>query len=282
MIYVKRDSSLIPDKVLKVAERAQEVLEALPEDQRAAFIKKKSHVWGGFSKYLSKMSFEKCWYSESPEVQSFFDVDHYRPKLEVKRSDTETEHGYEWLAFSWENFRLSAQRSNRLSTNEETNETEGKSSWFPLVDGSPKACWDNRCEIDERPILLDPTKKEDVRLIEVKADGLMGPSRFCLGSINMTRVSKSIELYGLDLPRLKGARMRVMRDIKKQAEDLLKFIEVAKDLDVIANALPVDGKIEALQEKTHPREPYAAAVRSQLHMMGLGELCLQPEQAGTC
>jgi len=280
VIFVKRDQALIPEKVLKDAESAQLTLNALPADERAAYIKKKSNIWSAFSKYLSAMSYGKCWYSESPEVHSFFDVDHYRPKLETRRSDTETDDGYEWLAFSWDNFRLSAQRSNRLSTNEDTDETEGKSSWFPLLEGSPKACWDNRCVNDERPVLLDPTKKEDVRLITVKADGSMGPSRFCVGTRNIIRVSTSIILYGLDLPRLKGARMRVMRDIKNQADDLLKFLEEAEKADAVANALPVDGKIEALQEKTHPREPYASAARSQLHMMGLGELCIHPEETG--
>ena len=52
------------------------------------------------------MSYGKCWYSESLDPQSFFDVDHYRPKLEARRSDDVTDPGYAWLAFS-ENFRLS-------------------------------------------------------------------------------------------------------------------------------------------------------------------------------
>ena len=44
MIYVRRDSSLIPKKLLLVAERAQQTLEVLPADERPAYIKKKSHV----------------------------------------------------------------------------------------------------------------------------------------------------------------------------------------------------------------------------------------------
>ncbi len=42
MIYVRRNPALIPDKLLKVAERAQLVLEALPPGERADFIKNKS------------------------------------------------------------------------------------------------------------------------------------------------------------------------------------------------------------------------------------------------
>src|SRR6476619_772256 len=100
MIYVKRNAELVPTKLMAVAARAQAKLEALPTNERCAFIKKKSHIWKAFGRYLAKMSYGKCWYSESPDPQSFFDVDHFRPKLEAKRSDQETDRpGYEWLAF---------------------------------------------------------------------------------------------------------------------------------------------------------------------------------------
>ena len=86
MIYVKRNPALIPEKVLKVAERAQQELEALTAKyERKEFIGKKSHVWRAFARYLGKMSYGKCWYSESNDPQSFFDVDHFRPKKEAKR-----------------------------------------------------------------------------------------------------------------------------------------------------------------------------------------------------
>lgn len=44
MIFVRRDPKLIPEKVLRVAERAQAELEALPAEQRAAFVEKKKHI----------------------------------------------------------------------------------------------------------------------------------------------------------------------------------------------------------------------------------------------
>ena len=94
MIYVKRDPALIPENVLKVAERAQQKLEELPPNGRVAFIKSKSHIWRAFARYLSKMSYGKCWYSESDDPQSFFDVDHFRPKNEAIRSENEKDDGY--------------------------------------------------------------------------------------------------------------------------------------------------------------------------------------------
>src|SRR5262245_41432348 len=239
MIYVRRDFSLIPKKLLKVAERTQQKLEALPPAERPTFIKKKAHVWRAFARYLSKMSYGKCWYSESLDPQSFFDVDHYRPKLEARRSNDVTDPGYEWLAFSWENFRLSAQRSNRVSKNEETDENEGKGNWFPLLETSPKACWENRCEDIEQPVLLDPVKKTDVRLIDVQDDGRMGPSLICIGSARR-RGEGSIELYGRNLPGLKAARIRVIREIIALHSILLQMVEAAAPAATVADGMPID------------------------------------------
>src|SRR5258705_13717339 len=79
--------------------------------------------------YLSRMSYGECWFSESPEAQSHLDVDLFRPKLEARRDEKVCDKpGYEWLAFSWDNFRLSAQLSNRSVRNEETDETDGNRS----------------------------------------------------------------------------------------------------------------------------------------------------------
>jgi hypothetical protein len=279
VIYVKRDAGIIPQELLNKAVAAEKKLERLPPNKRAEHIKKNSKIWRDFKNYLSQMSYGKCWYSESPEAQSHLDVDHFRPKLEARRDDKVCDKpGYEWLAFSWDNFRLSAQLSNRPVRNEETDDTDGKGSWFPLVDGSPKACWENRCVDIERPMLLDPTNAADVRLIEVQADGRMGPSKYCHGT-NKSRVQVSIVRLGLDLPRLKEARLRVMRDLKAYSEILVKTLEASLDDDSFADKAAIEATIDAIRAKSHPREPYAAAARSQLRMMGFGDLCVMPEEA---
>ena len=61
-------------------------------------------------------------------------------------------------------------------------------------------------------MLLDPVKKADVQLIDVQDDGRMGPSLICIGSARL-RVERSIEIYGLNLPSLKAARLGVMREV---------------------------------------------------------------------
>ncbi|MDD0811351.1 hypothetical protein PSQ20_13430 [Curvibacter sp. RS43] len=284
MIYVRRDPTLIPENVLRVAERVQAKLEALPPEKRSEFIEKKSHVWRSFARYLAKMSYGKCWYSESDCVQSFKDVDHYRPKKQAKRSDAEADEGYPWLAFSWDNFRLAAQRSNQINRDEDTEESVGKGAWFPLMQGSKLATWDDRCVAEERPVLLDPARITDVRLIEVTATGKMGPTRLCLGEYERTRVSTTVKLLGLDLPGLVSARLRAMRFVQEVVE-LVEKNKTAAELGEAASAfvsthLRADSQLDMLQRLTLPDQPFASAARAQLKLMGYEDLCLRLEQAG--
>ncbi len=243
MIYVKRDERVIPNALLKQAEEAQKALEGLPEAERRDFIKKKARIWGEFPKYLAEMSYGKCWYSESDEPQSFFHVDHFRPKAEAIRASGEKDDGYPWLAFDWHNFRLAAQRSNQRNQNEDTGEIEGKGSWFPLLDGSPRATWENRCVNDEKPVLLDPTVRADVDLVDIGTDGKMCCSKFCIGSAE-ERVKRSVELLGLDLPKLVEARKRVMRRINDLFDTLIELMRIAGVHRGAADALPIKQQIE--------------------------------------
>lgn len=271
MIYIKRDPQLIPEKVLAVAQRAQQALEAMPGAQRPDYIKKKSHIWRGFSKYLSKMSYGKCWYSESHDPQAFFDVDHFRPKLEAKRSEDLVDHeGYQWLAFDWDNFRLSAQRSNRLSKDEDNEETVGKGSWFPLLDGSPHACWDNRCIAEEHPILLDPVKAGDLNNVDIAQDGRFVPVPFCVG-VEAERVKKSAEIYGLNLPKIKEARQKIIREVTSIHENIMNTAAALGGLGAAAPDSPILGQIDLLKSKTRADAPFSKAARAQLSRLAYGD-----------
>jgi len=267
VIFVKRDSSLIPEKVLLVAQRAQEKLEQLPQNERKNFIRKKSHIWRGFSKYLAKMSHGKCWYSESKDAGANFDVDHFRPKAEAKRTDEVVDlDGYAWLAFDWENFRLSAQNCNRLNIDEE-GETVGKGSWFPLMKGSAKATWDNRCTLEERCMLIDPVVKEDLTYIDYNDAGRFVASKLCVGQAAL-RIKQSGIIYGLNLERMREARFQAM----KEAKELLETIqESAEDLVSLGDEAPmrtIERQINQLKEKTRADAPFCRAVRAQLNKLG--------------
>lgn len=273
MIYVKRDPALIPERVLKVAARAQAKLEALPPAERKDFIAKKACVWRAFARYLAKMSYGKCWYSESNDPQSFFAVDHFRPKGEARRTDTDKDDGYPWLAFSVENFCLVAGRSNSVNKDEETDETVGKGSWFPLLEESAKAHWDDRCVANELPVLLDPSKATDVDLIDINPDdGRATPSMVCVGAVKRLRASKSIELYGLNLGNLITARKRIMREVEDHYLNLMELLQEDKDRAAI------DRLQEQIKRATRTDAPYARAARAKLLPLPAGALlCARPE-----
>lgn len=267
MIYVKRDASLIPEHVIAVAQRAQENLEALPDEQRKDFIKKKSHIWRSFAKYLAKMSHGKCWYSESKDAGANFDVDHFRPKAEAKRTEAITDaEGYAWLAFDWENFRLSAQNCNRLNT-DDSGVVVGKGSWFPLLKDSPKATWGNRCVDDEKIVLLDPVVQNDLTYIDFDDNGRFTHSRLCVGQPAF-KIRESSTIYGLNLEKMREARFQVMREAKELLETIQQS---AEDLDPLGDDAPmraIERQIEQLQAKTRADAPFSSAVRAQLKKLG--------------
>jgi hypothetical protein len=277
LIYVQRNPALIPEKLLKQAEEAQQILEMLAESERKAFIKRKAPVWRAFAEYLAKMSYGKCWYSETPDPHSFFDIDHFRPKMEAWRAEAQRDDGYPWLAFSWENFRYAAQRANRLSTDGDTDEVVGKGSWFPLLEGSPVASWANRCIDQERPILLDPTIRQDVDLIDIDANGRVHASWLCIG-MNKMRVDRSIELYGLNLDPLVSARKRRIREIKDLHADLTKCLIAGAEAPCAASHLPIMQQAERLRRATLPSQPYSRAARAELsRLSGGADLLAGPE-----
>ncbi len=266
MIYVKRDPALIPERVLKVAERAQAQLEALPAEERISFIKKKSRVWRGFKRYLRAMSYGKCWYSEALGPQSPYDVDHFRPKAEARRSDTETDDGYPWLAFDWDNFRYSAERSNRPNKDEDTDELVGKTSWFPLEPTSLVATWDDRCVGAEKPMLLDPTNPEDMKLIIVDESGRIVPTKACVGT-NRKRVEFSINAYGLNLTYLTEARQELVRKLDDQIASLERFIDGAgAGEDFAADIMDLPKFCKSITEAALPKSPFSLAAFCRLRV----------------
>lgn len=259
MIYVKYDPSTFPKKLLDAAKAAQEELDKLATHaERVAYIKANDKIWRSFKEHLKPLSHGKCWYTESPEPASLFEVDHFRPKAKAKRSDEQTDEGYTWLAFSPENFRYSAVRANRCTRNEETDEVDGKGIWFPLCDGSPSASWGNRCEAREIPVILDPARQEDAELVDVGSDGRIKPSALCFGR-DQERVVQSAKYLGLNLPELSAARRRVMRNVQTACEELVQLQTAALASPRAEDKLTVRRQIDLIHELTCREAPYSRA-----------------------
>ena len=120
--------------------------------------------WGELKPWLSALSDGKCWFSETRDLYSHYDVEHFRPKKSAKALDGADRDGYWWLAFSYLNFRLCGNVGNRK-----------KGGWFPLQAGSANASYTNQCEDMEVCYFLDPTHIGDVKLVAFNEEGNLIP-----------------------------------------------------------------------------------------------------------
>ena len=85
--------------------------------ERNEFIGKKSAHWGKLKPWLFALSGGKCWFTDTTNSGSHYDVEHFRPKAEAKNFDGSVREGYWWLAFDYTNYRLAGgvPKTQRLS-----------------------------------------------------------------------------------------------------------------------------------------------------------------------
>lgn len=134
--------------------------------ERNKLIDDNSNHWGALKDWLHAISSGKCWFSETRDVYSHYDVEHFRPKKkahELKAANHRD--GYWWLAFDYMNFRLCGTVGNRK-----------KGVWFPLRQGSLCSTFVCRCEESEDTYLLDPINADDVDLLAFDDEGKVIPA----------------------------------------------------------------------------------------------------------
>jgi uncharacterized protein (TIGR02646 family) len=152
-----------------LAEARDAVMSEPDPARRAALINRYRPRWVTLRPFLEELSNQKCWYSECRNPGTDDDVDHFRPKLGVEEDPNHP--GYYWLAFDWENLRLSCHRANRPRTNPETGETGGKAGHFPLINPERRAFGPCDNWQGENPAILDPTNPMDPPLLSFKVNG---------------------------------------------------------------------------------------------------------------
>lgn len=177
--------------------RVSELKKQATEELAAAYVRGKGG-WKALKGWLARTSDHKCWYCEAKSPRSPFDVDHFRPKLEITIDREKlTDHvGYYWLAYEWWNFRLSCQRCNRPET-DDGGKLRGKSNEFPLRDEAVRCGAAGAPLSDEEPRLLDPCVKEDCELLAHGIDGEVRPAAL-EGTWEFDRANYTIETLGLN------------------------------------------------------------------------------------
>ncbi len=182
--------------------------------------------WKDLKSWLSLKSSGKCWFCESKDLRSTSDVEHFRPKNQVKIGKKKLKYpsshvrygedfeGYWWLSYDWTNYRLSCQRCNRLDTDSSTRIVHGKGNSFPLVDENQR-CWDlTQNHLTEKPLLLDPCVQSDTTLLLHTLSGEIKPFTSNTKAIEYKRASFSIRLLGLNAYGVVEKKREIKADIE--------------------------------------------------------------------
>lgn len=196
--------------VSKWLNEAQTHLAALSKlkthDERKDYLGKHPH-WNKLKKILKDLYGEKCWYSECSIEGDFGDVDHFRPKNEStdENGNVLLQDGYWWLAYDYNNYRMSCEKCNRPYG------SEGKKERFPLKTGTVPAVNPNSKDDN---ILLDPCSSSDCDLIDCDDSGAIVPTSS--NPDDIYRVGMSVKI--LNLQEFNTARKTVRLACKMNIE----------------------------------------------------------------
>lgn len=262
MKFVDLNKVYVPSEWEELVREMVAEIGAMPAEERAKCLDKESYaVWRLMTTILERASGGKCFYLDVEITGAEGEVDHFRPKRGVQPSDLAKDKphdGYWWLAFTVNNFRFSSQTSNRLSKDGETGVTCGKGTRFPLLDPEKRA--NSEAEMDQEvPLLLDPTKAEDVKLLGFNDAGEAEPSMEAKDDTARKKVEVSIECYNLNNEKIKKKRGHRCLKAKELAQKLAR-LEKERPWDRKAIKKVIKAKIE-IYEMLQPQSNFSSAVR---------------------
>ncbi|WP_156115721.1 hypothetical protein [Colwellia psychrerythraea] len=242
----------MPDEIIVWKARAEEItaeiIEAVTlEDKKRLITRYKNH-WRNedLVNWLSSLSDDKCWYTEAKFGGDNQEIEHFRPKGQVKDKDgnVHDDHdGYNWLAFDLDNYRLCKGRPNRR-----------KSTFFPIIDERNRAISEEYDWRDETPLFLDPIEDEDPLFITFDENGIPAPEDE-LEDQDQRRVEFTIDKYFLDDTVLNRRRaltwstcrelyysyQHKMHEAKNAPNDRVRLrTEAKKDLETLKSLLMSD------------------------------------------
>jgi hypothetical protein len=276
MIYVHRDWSKVPDEKLKALKDLSEALEKIKtKEDRKAFIKANSAAWSQVRGELALMSHNKCWYTEAREGVSLYQTDHFRPHGRAKQALKTFAEGYCWLAFDTENYRIVGVLAN-TQNQEHSEETVGKGDWFPLLEPDKRATLLNRSTLQETPLLLDPTDKNDPNKIEFNENGEATPSKK-LGEAERQSVDDAIVRLGIRQSLLNGLRRSKWRDCARKIDKYDRFYKKPKGHRTAEEAETMDELVVELVTMASSKSEFSATVRCCLKSRGLDDFAIRDE-----
>lgn len=210
---------------------------------------------------------DKCWYSESKESVSVYEIEHFRPTkgtmrtksvLKILKSFVEASRidwvaatknkggGYWWLAFNHKNYRNCGRKINNI-----------KSTRFPLKELSFIAYKEGDDYSQEEIFLLDPTNEYDPALLTFDPDGKARPSIADVTSFDYLRAFVSIEVYGLNAiePLVKHRESKwgeCYKAIKRATEKYSELEEAVDEGNLVSYRRYFDEFMDFIQNDLKP------------------------------
>lgn len=259
MMYIDQTALAVSQAWLTKASRAlNDAVNAPTQEARRQVIKDNEKIWRAAKRELRRLSHKKCWYSEAPASGARQDVDHFRPKGAVRGIAHE---GYWWLAFDWENFRLSCQICNQCSNNLDDG-VGGKGDQFPVHDEADRVTYANRARMNrEQHLLLDPCNRDDVGLLWFEDDGMPRPTMD--EGLGHVRASESITIYNLKSGSLVSGRATQLSLAKKFLQQGRTAFEAMERGDATQRPA-LTNAMENLLGLQHPSMPFTRAISCYL------------------
>lgn len=190
---------------------------------RKIYIKDNADKWSNIREYLWHLGCGKCWYSDDMIQVRETHIEHYRPKNQVHGTPA-LKNGYWWLAFDPENLMLSHPTSNIRREDYLKKIQCGKGCYFPLKDGSRRAQNPGE-EVDEIPLLLNPTEAKDVKLITFDSSSgkPIANDNTISEDWDRERVNETVGYYHLDEGTWNMQRKSVFVEAKNIRKKLEKY-----------------------------------------------------------
>jgi uncharacterized protein (TIGR02646 family) len=215
---------------------------------------------------LTEMFGTKCAYCEFEYAGGAPpDAEHYRPKNEVETLEkTELPRGYYWLAATWSNLLPTCIDCNRPRTQTIDGETlvAGKGIRFPLADESKRARRPGD-EVDEEPLLLDPTVDDPTAHLRFGDEGIVRAADGGAGASR--RGAETIKVLGLNRQDLVTARRAAQLWVDTAIN---RLIDAARQLELDPQSEYArrqrDGAYEELRKRASSDHPFAAMARQRL------------------
>ena len=247
-------------KIVRARDAIRGIIERRERPQPGDF---DAERWSVHKSAFAAAQHDKCGFCEAkPLVTGFGDVEHYRPKAEVRdlpgertklgmsvphratpvgrtRGVPVSDHGYWWLAFTWENWLFACSLCNQTY----------KGNLWPVRE-SPRGTHGEHCEQHETPLLLNPFDGPDpVKQLTYNRDGLIAERN------ESPWGRATIDTCGLDRFELTRERCEIARNVFSKLEAL----EIPDLTPTEADRERILAEIEALGGDS---EPHAGMVRS--------------------